>query len=417
MNSEFINDLLECSVCLKPLDEQNKVLPCQHTFCKLCLQTIVKSHKELRCPECRVLVKQKVEDLPANILLIRLLDGIKYQQNNKPQATEKPDFRRHSVEGILSSPVPASGGAKDGGSEANLVDLERRPIHERAISEPYSASSLQVSTATRPHAKALFDYESHIPSDLVFKKGDMVALTKRVDDNWFSGECHGRKGVFPANYVEVIQPLASDGPYCYALYDFESSDAEKDRDCLTFSKNEKIIVIRKVDENWVEGMLREKIGIFPLSFVKLSDDARKMFDTLSISDAGAKSPGSKGDADVREKGTMGAAARKIVSNKPGYKSSKKRHSFPTFHAAKASGENLPSSPYRHSMELSASVSGPPPSDSFHLHGTQDQVNPSNQDAINGRKSRNQIVAKSDGQPSIVNNVVATAVVKMPMRVS
>jgi len=58
------------------------------------LLSIVKSHKELRCPECRVIVKQRVDDLPSNILLIRLLDGIK----NQTQIIKsfKPDARRHS---------------------------------------------------------------------------------------------------------------------------------------------------------------------------------------------------------------------------------------------------------------------------------------------------------------------------------
>lgn len=37
-------------MCLEKLDVTAKVLPCQHTFCKPCLQRIFKAHKELRCP-------------------------------------------------------------------------------------------------------------------------------------------------------------------------------------------------------------------------------------------------------------------------------------------------------------------------------------------------------------------------------
>ena len=80
----------------------SQVLPCQHTFCKSCLHTIVHTHKELRCPECRVLIKQKVDDLPSNILLIRLLDGIKHQQQQyKPASSEQKEFRRHSGMDLL----------------------------------------------------------------------------------------------------------------------------------------------------------------------------------------------------------------------------------------------------------------------------------------------------------------------------
>uniref|UniRef100_A0A3B4AD07 RING-type domain-containing protein n=1 Tax=Periophthalmus magnuspinnatus TaxID=409849 RepID=A0A3B4AD07_9GOBI len=70
-------DLLECPVCLERLDATAKVLPCQHTFCRRCLQGIVGSRGELRCPECRTLVECAVDELPSNILLVRLLDGIK----------------------------------------------------------------------------------------------------------------------------------------------------------------------------------------------------------------------------------------------------------------------------------------------------------------------------------------------------
>uniref|UniRef100_A0A673XUY1 SH3 domain containing ring finger 3 n=1 Tax=Salmo trutta TaxID=8032 RepID=A0A673XUY1_SALTR len=71
-----------CSVCLERLDTTAKVLPCQHTFCRRCLENIVSSRNELRCPECRILVGCEVDDLPANILLVRLLDGIKQRPRN-----------------------------------------------------------------------------------------------------------------------------------------------------------------------------------------------------------------------------------------------------------------------------------------------------------------------------------------------
>lgn len=35
-------------------------------------------------------------------------------------------------------------------------------------------------------------------------KGELVTLTRRVDDNWFEGKIANRKGIFPVSYVEVI---------------------------------------------------------------------------------------------------------------------------------------------------------------------------------------------------------------------
>ena len=83
MDESALLDLLECPVCLERLDATAKVLPCQHTFCRRCLLGIVGSRGELRCPECRTLVESGVDELPSNILLVRLLDGIK-QRPRRP---------------------------------------------------------------------------------------------------------------------------------------------------------------------------------------------------------------------------------------------------------------------------------------------------------------------------------------------
>lgn len=83
MDERLLNDLLECSVCLEQLDTSSKVLPCQHTFCKKCLEEIVHTHKELRCPECRVLVDVGIDELPPNVLLMRILEGMR----NAPRRT------------------------------------------------------------------------------------------------------------------------------------------------------------------------------------------------------------------------------------------------------------------------------------------------------------------------------------------
>lgn len=37
-----------------------------------------------------------------------------------------------------------------------------------------------------------------------------------------------------------------------------------------------IVVIRRVDENWAEGKLGERIGIFPLAFVEMNSVARAL---------------------------------------------------------------------------------------------------------------------------------------------
>lgn len=70
--------LLECSLCLEPLDVSAKVLPCQHTFCMTCLQRQEAAQSQLLCPECRTPVPVRtVEELPANLLLVQILEGLR----------------------------------------------------------------------------------------------------------------------------------------------------------------------------------------------------------------------------------------------------------------------------------------------------------------------------------------------------
>lgn len=113
MDDLTLLDLLECPVCLEKLDVTAKVLPCQHTFCKPCLQRISKAHKELRCPECRTLVFCSIEALPANLLLVRLLDSVRSGQGSvrrgslrRPGALALQDSRKSRAHprGLQSGP-------------------------------------------------------------------------------------------------------------------------------------------------------------------------------------------------------------------------------------------------------------------------------------------------------------------------
>lgn len=141
MDEGTLNDLLECSVCLDRLDTSSKVLPCQHTFCKKCLEEIVHKHKELRCPECRVLVQSKVEDLPPNVLLMRILEGLKNAGNAIPKKLNK---------GILGFNNPTSTLHSNVLSHHTTVDHKGTPNKQQNFS----------MISHQPYAKAVYDYNS-----------------------------------------------------------------------------------------------------------------------------------------------------------------------------------------------------------------------------------------------------------------
>lgn len=76
-------------------------------------------------------------------------------------------------------------------------------------------------------------------------------------------------------FFQIITPLPSHIPQCKALYDFRMTNDEEEG-CLAFNKGDIINVIRRVDENWAEGKLDGRIGIFPLAFVEMNNLARSL---------------------------------------------------------------------------------------------------------------------------------------------
>lgn len=221
------------------------------------------THRELRCPECRVLVDVKVDDLPPNVLLMRILEGMR---NATPKGG-KPHSR------TLSTPQRLFGGHQvtPAPVTANKFPIVLSVDPARSA----NASAKQVHLHNQPYGRAIYDYISNVPGDLCFKKGDIVVLKRKIDNNWYFGECGINHGVFPLSYVQVMTPLPPHVPQCKALYDFRMTNDEEDG-CLTFNKGEVISVIRRVDENWAEGKLLDRIGIFPLAFVELNSVARAL---------------------------------------------------------------------------------------------------------------------------------------------
>ncbi|XP_059544342.1 E3 ubiquitin-protein ligase SH3RF3 isoform X1 [Myotis daubentonii] len=357
MDESSLLDLLECSVCLERLDTTAKVLPCQHTFCRRCLESILCSRHELRCPECRILVGCGVDELPANILLVRLLDGIRQRPRAGASPGGSPPARSGPGSGAASEVAGGRGHAMGSAPGSPVFPLEVGSQRELTTSRN---APLAKNPSQLPCGKALYSYEGKEPGDLKFNKGDIIILRRRVDEHWFHGELRGAHGFLPASYVQCLRPLPPAPPQGKALYDFEMKDRDQDQDCLTFTKDEILTVIRRVDDNWAEGMLGDKIGIFPLLYVELNDSAKKLiamdkFCPAAVSDCHASLPSDPGAvASVAPGLTLSStgAVSAFQQRVDGKKNAKKRHSFTavslTHRSSQAAG-------HRHSVEISAPV--------------------------------------------------------------
>ncbi|XP_039186658.1 sorbin and SH3 domain-containing protein 2 isoform X24 [Crotalus tigris] len=129
-------------------------------------------------------------------------------------------------------------------------------------------------------ARAVYDFKAQTSKELPFKKGDTVYILRKVDQNWYEGEHYGRVGIFPISYVEKLIPPEKAQPArppppahvaeigeAIAKYNFNADTNVE----LSLRKGDKVILLRRVDQNWYEGKLpgTNKQGIFPVSYVEV----------------------------------------------------------------------------------------------------------------------------------------------------
>lgn len=54
-------------------------------------------------------------------------------------------------------------------------------------------------------ARALYDYQAADETEITFDPGDVITHIDQIDEGWWQGlGPDGTYGLFPANYVEII---------------------------------------------------------------------------------------------------------------------------------------------------------------------------------------------------------------------
>ncbi|XP_077061104.1 sorbin and SH3 domain-containing protein 2 isoform X11 [Siphateles boraxobius] len=218
--------------------------------------------------------------------------------SHKAQTLKKPTIRSSP-----SSPSKAKDQSSDTG---RLTPQSRRPTQEREVSSKQMTYLILSSLLhQKQSARAIYDFKAQSAKELSFKKGDAVNIIRQIDSNWYEGENRGRIGIFPISYVEKLaspeqrQPVRPPPPAqvrdmgeAIARYNFNADTNVE----LSLRKGERVILLRKVDQNWYEGKIpgSNKQGIFPMSYVDV------------IKGSPSKSPSHQGDTHTHraQKKTM-----------------------------------------------------------------------------------------------------------------
>ncbi|XP_076981660.1 sorbin and SH3 domain-containing protein 1 isoform X41 [Tamandua tetradactyla] len=164
----------------------------------------------------------------------------------------------------------SSASAKDSESPRHFIPADYLESSEEFIRRRHDDKEM------RP-ARAKFDFKAQTLKELPLQKGDIVYIYKQIDQNWYEGEHHGRVGIFPRTYIELLPPAEKAQPkkltpvqileYGEAVAKFNfNGDTQVE---MSFRKGERITLLRQVDENWYEGRIpgTSRQGIFPITYV------------------------------------------------------------------------------------------------------------------------------------------------------
>ncbi|XP_069386039.1 SH3 domain-containing protein 19 isoform X2 [Paralichthys olivaceus] len=156
------------------------------------------------------------------------------------------------------------------------------------------------ATVSGPRCVARFEFEGEHSDELSFSEGDVIQLKEYVGEDWARGQIGVSTGIFPLNFVEVVEDLppppsrqqtlpksfplpgmvASPGAnsefakpaqssqssvdWVVALYDY----AGRSEDDLSFKQGDCILVTQHINAEWSSGRLNGREGMFPSAFVE-----------------------------------------------------------------------------------------------------------------------------------------------------
>ncbi|TVY56499.1 Protein app1 [Lachnellula cervina] len=163
-----------------------------------------------------------------------------------------------------------------------------------AASFGHDAVSAATQNSGGKRALIQYDYEKAEDNELELIEGEYVTNIEMVDEDWWMGtNSKGESGLFPSNYVEIVEgdeeqeeaappppvPAASrptpapapaaapSGPTATAIYDYEAAEDNE----LSFDENATITGLEFPDEDWWFGHFNGKSGLFPANYVQLDE--------------------------------------------------------------------------------------------------------------------------------------------------
>ena len=92
-------------------------------------------------------------------------------------------------------------------NKSNTKQAPKRPVQRHSREKVYKQRLAKSADWDRlPLAQALYNFKGKMKCDLEFRKGQMIKVMTRTDNqfDWWEGKIDDRVGIFPANYVKMV---------------------------------------------------------------------------------------------------------------------------------------------------------------------------------------------------------------------
>lgn len=112
--------------------------------------------------------------------------------------------------------------------------------------------------------QAVYPYQAQDAEELSFSEGDLISVQSEHDENWYMGECKGRRGAIPKSYVAEIKQEVE---RVIATADYEAARPNE----LSIRNGEVVNVLYEDGSGWASGYLKgnpHKRGWFPLTYTE-----------------------------------------------------------------------------------------------------------------------------------------------------
>lgn len=113
--------------------------------------------------------------------------------------------------------------------------------------------------------KVEHEYIAKEPDELTIHKGDVIKDVVRKAGGWWEGVLNDKRGVFPDNFVKVIENDATTHKRrCKVIFNY----VQDHEDELTLNLGDIVDILGEEEEGWWRGVLNGKEGVFPSNFVE-----------------------------------------------------------------------------------------------------------------------------------------------------